>query len=290
MNKNSSLGKGLQSLIPQEQSRLAGLKSKYGQGKESLTEVEISKISPNPHQPREFLNQQSLGELASSIEAHGILQPLVVTKKEKGQYELIAGHRRLAAAKKAKLKKVPVVVRDASDQQKLEMTLVENLQRDNLNPVEQAQAYQQLVNEFNLNQAEIAKRTGQNRSTIANVLRLITLPVEIQKGLAQGKISEGHARAILMIGSPQKQQALYQLVVKNKLNVRQSEDWARKASGQSKKITRKTDPEVRELEEKIEEVLSTKVKITKKGKSGKIIITFYSPQELEGIVKKICSR
>ena len=286
MTRNSSLGKGLQSLIPQKPSKLASLKSKYGQEKGSLNQVEVSKISPNPHQPREYFDQATLTELASSIKEYGILQPLIVSKKG-NQYELITGHRRLEASKIAKFKKVPVLIRTVSEQQKLEMTLVENLQRDNLNSIEQARAYQQLANEFNLTQVEIGQRTGQSRVAVTNTLRLLNLPVEIQKGLIEGKISEGHGRAVLMLDQPEKQQALYQLIIKDKLSVRQTEDWARKITTKPKKIIRKIDPEIRELEERMEETLGTKVKITKKGKAGKINIVFYSVEELNEIAKKI---
>ena len=276
------LGRGLSSLIPQKIKK-SNLKDSSG-----ILLIETTKISSGSHQPRKSIDKSRLNELAFSIKEHGILQPLVVTKTE-DNYEVIAGHRRLEAAKLINLKKVPVIIHRASNLQKLEMSLVENIQRDNLNPIEEAQAYKRLASEFNLTQNEIAEQTGKSRASIANCLRLLTLPIEIQKGIIQGKITEGHSRAILVLKNPEKQRALYEMIIKNNLTVREAEEKAKfyqKGASNKKTSVKKIDPEIREIEDKLSETLGTKVSIKKKGRNGKITIEFYSREELEEIISR----
>ena len=218
--------------------------------------------------------------MADSIKEHGVIQPLIVTKKGT-EYELIAGERRLRAAKIAGLKTVPIVIRTYSEQQKLEVSIIENIQRHDLNPLEEAMAYQRLVDDFNLTQEEVAKKMGRSRSAIANTLRLLNLPIEIKRGLVDGKITEGHARAILATPEPAKQLALYEQIVSQKLNVRAVEEKAKiitaKQSAQEAKV-------FSDLENKLREAMGSKIKIQPSKKGGKIIIDYYSDEELERIV------
>ena len=253
----------------------------------NLLEIETSKIIANPHQPRKYFEENNLKELADSIREHGILQPLVVSKIGNGKYELIAGERRLEASKLVNLKTVPAIIRSVSDQQKLELALVENVQRHNLNPIEEARAYLKLANEFNLTQEEIAQKSGKSRSMIANTLRLLDLPIEIQRGLMEEKITAGHARAILALDNPEKQRALYQLILKNGLSVRAAEEKVKSVTVKSykRKNTKRSDPAIQDLENLLQEKLKTKVQIKKSGRSGKVVIEFYSEEELGKIVK-----
>lgn len=295
MSSNYGLGRGLASLIPNKKitepkkdfnyfgSANATSEEKKGS---SIQEIEISKIVPNPHQPRFHFDQEKLQELASSIKEHGIIQPLVVSKTN-GQYEIIAGERRLQAAKIAGLQKVPVILRDANQQQKLELAIVENIQRHDLNPVEEAKSFLKLADEFNLSQEEISLKVGKSRSAVANKLRLLNLPVEIQKALMEGRITEGHAKAILAIENPEKQRALFEMILKNGLTVRQTENKTKEVSVKTHQRTINVDPQTKELEGKLSAIFGTKVKINKSGSGGKIMIEYYSQEELENILGKI---
>ena len=249
MAQKGGLGRGLSSLIPNKKKSSSGTVNFFGtevdvpegeknkgseasEKKQSSTEVgaspsakitdvslksiietPIETISPNPHQPRKNFDEGKLKELSDSIKEHGVLQPLVVSRKDNGSYELIAGERRLEASKIAGLTKVPVVVRAATEQNKMELALIENVQRHNLNVVEEARAYKKMQETFALTQEEIADRVGKSRSAVANVLRLLKLPVEILKALGEGKIAEGHARTILGVSNPEKQHALFELIL-----------------------------------------------------------------------------
>jgi ParB family chromosome partitioning protein len=294
----NNLGKGLQSLIPskkptpprnipvpQEMEKEEIKRSKTG----NVLYIEVGRIKRNPHQPRKNLDKTRLQELADSIKEHGILQPLVVTKTG-DEYEIIAGERRLEAAKIVGLPEVPVIIRDSSEQEKLELALVENLQRDNLNPVEKAYAFKKLIDEFNFIQQNVAKRIGKSRESVANTLRLLDLPAEIQRAILENKITEGHGRAILTLPNIEKQLLLFKEIIKDKLSVRQVEALARKIAKtlpmKAKPKSRK-DPYLRNLEDKLSDVLGTRVKLTRKGKKGKITIEFFSQEELDSIVKKI---
>ncbi len=252
--------------------------------------VEIEKIEKNPHQPRKNFNKTKLQELADSIKEHGILQPLVINKAG-DNYQLIAGERRLKAAKIVGLSQVPVVVRDGSEQEKLEIALVENLQRDNLNPIEKAYAFKKLINEFNFIQQDVAKRIGKSRETVANTLRLLDLPAEIQRAILNRKITEGHGRVVLTLPDAEKQILLFKEILKKKLSVRQAEAVAKKIiktlPAEAKPKSRK-DPHLKDLEDKLSDVLATRVKLTRKGKKGKITIEFFSQEEMNSIINRIC--
>ncbi len=257
----------------------------------SLTEVSIDLIKPNPWQPRRVFNEQALQELADSIKEHGILQPLIVVPVADGTYQLIMGERRLRASKLAGLTKVPVVIRNfIEEQKKLEMALIENIQRHNLDPIEEALAYKQLVDQYHLTQDEVAKRVGKGRTTVTNMLRLLHLPLKIQNALAEGTISEGQARAILGMPGMEKQLALFDLVVKENMTVRQVEEKVRELLDRPKQIKAPrgpSDPEVAALETELRGKLGTKVKVQKSGESGKITIEFFSQEELNSFLDKM---
>ena len=252
-----------------------------------VVDVDVEKIIANPYQPRIEFDENKLQELANSIKEHGVIQPLVVTKKGE-KYELIAGERRLQASKLAKLREVPVIIKDIDEKEKLELAIIENIQRHNLNPIEEAKAYKRLVEEFKMSQEEVAKKMGKSRSVVANKLRLLGLPIEAIKALRSGKITEGHAKVILAIKNLEKRRAFLELIIKNGWTVRQAEDKVKEMSIRSQRRVVKIDPEIKSLEEKFSLALGTKVKIKKSGKNGgKIIIDYFSGEELDEIVDKL---
>ena len=252
-----------------------------------LREVPITSIVPNPHQPRLHFDEAKLQELADSIKEHGILQPIVVSQNGE-QYEIIAGERRFQAAKRVGLPTVPVVIRDVTEQEKLELAIIENVQRHNLNPIEEAKAYLRLVDEFSLSQDGVAEKMGKSRSVVANTLRLLNLPIEIQRAVAEGKISEGHAKALLAIENPEKQRAVFDLIIKEELTVRETEQKVRSVS--VKPYVRSAvqlNPQILERTEHLTQILGTKVKISPSGKGGKVIIEYYAPEDLDGLLKRL---
>lgn len=285
MTKTTGLGKGLSSLIPPKiDKKLFAKNSEVIGGEETIRQVPIVKIKSNPFQPRSDFGHESLEELTNSIKEHGILQPLILTSINDG-YQVIAGERRLRAAQLLELKTVPSIIRDVKEQQKLELALVENIQRKDLNPIEEAVAYQRLIDEFNLTQEAVAKRVGKSRSVITNTLRLLTLPTEIQKALISGKVNYSTARVIVGL-PPQERLKFFQKVLKQDLTVRAVEGQARKVVVKRHFRTTK-DPNLAALEEKLQAVLGTKVTVKKSGETGQIMIEFYSGEELEEIIKKI---
>jgi ParB family chromosome partitioning protein len=296
MSQQFGLGKGLSSLIPNKQSaqisqddfskRVIGASDDPIRGDKYVIEVDVNQIVANPLQPRKNFDDEKLADLANSIKTHGIIQPLIVTKNG-NRYELIAGERRLQAAQLVGLKKVPVIIRDSSELQKLELAIVENIQRHDLNPIEEGKAYQKLIDDFDMSQEEVASKMGKSRSLVANKVRLLSLPVEIQKGLIEGKITEGHAKAILSIPNPEKQRALYELILKSNLTVRQIEDKTKEISVRPHKRQIAVDPQVKEVENALVEALGTKVKISKAGDGGKIVIEYYSKEDLESLLNKL---
>ena len=263
------LGKGLEALIPSTP---------------GVTEVDVDSIVPNPRQPRQASDPQALEDLAISIREQGLVQPLVVTEVE-GGYQLLVGERRWRASKLAGLDAVPVVVRDVTPQQMLELALVENLQREDLNPLETASAYQQLVEEFAMTQQQVADKVGKNRVTVTNTLRLLKLPMEVKNALLQGQITEGHARAMLRLPSERAQLDVLKAVLKSGLNVRQTEELVRRMSKEPKPKTSVVErpPEEKALEDKFRQALGTKVSLTRGGKGGKLVIYYYSEEELQAI-------
>lgn len=302
MPQNYGLGRGLSSLIPKKNysndvQKTASSQQSSGEEKKSsgfslkgksIIEVDINQIIPNPHQPRFHFNEEKLKELSDSIKEHGIIQPLVVTQNG-AKFELVAGERRFEAAKRSGISNVPVIIREAGEKEKLELAITENIQRHDLNPIEEAKAYKKLFEEFEMSQEEIAVKMGKSRSLIANKIRLLALPVEIQKALVSGEITEGHAKAILALPNPEKQRALFELIKKNGLTVRQVEEKTKEVSVNSHKRTINIDPETKELENKLMGIFGTKVKLSKAGRGGRIVIEYYSKEELDGILGRISS-
>ncbi len=280
MSRKRGLGKGLDALIPtgEEQPEVEG----------GVLQVPIDDIVPNPRQPRESFDEEGLQSLADSIREHGVLQPLMVARGPGSEgYVLIAGERRMQAARLAGLATVPVIVRQADDQQSLEWALVENLQRTDLNPLEAAQGYDQLANEFGLSHDQIAKRVGKSRTAISNTLRLLKLSPAVRKALLERTIHEGHARALLGLSSAQAQSAALQTIVQNDFNVRQAEALVRRLTGEKKKTApaKKKTPEEIALEDQLRQALGTKVSLQQSKGSGRIIIHFYSDEELNALIE-----
>ncbi len=284
--KKTSLGTGLSSLIPNKRPNVP-IENKKTSNADEIHKIKVDNIVPNPNQPRYYFDGDNLKDLSESIKEHGIIQPIIVTKIGEDKFELIAGERRLQASKLVNKKTIPAIIRLATNQEKLEIALIENIQRHDLNPIEEAKAYKKLQIEFDLTQEEVAKKAGKSRSTIANTARLLDLPVEIQRGVIEEKITEGHARAILGLENPEKQRALYEMILKNNLTVRATENKVKEVTVHTykRKISTKTDPHIQDLEDTIQQKLGTKVKINKKGVSGKITIDFFSEEEFNKIVK-----
>ena len=300
MTKTSKkgLGKGLGALLEDDFTDEGELKPEK-EKKEELKVVEIPKeiyikislIEPNREQPRKEFDKEQLEELAESIRQYGVLQPIMVQKKG-DMYEIIAGERRWRAAKMAGLKEIPAIIREYDKQKKMEISLIENVQRADLNPIEEAAAYRQLIEEFGLKQEEIAERVAKNRATITNSLRLLKLDQRVQELLIQGKISSGHARALLGIEDGQQQYATAELIVKNELSVREVEKLVKALLKPAKEKSQKEEKDIsfifRDLEERMKSIMGTKVLIHRKDKNkGRIEIEYYSESELERIVELI---
>jgi len=300
MSQQFGLGRGLSSLIPNKNPDLTQIEVNDDEtqikrvapveesirGDNFVIEIDVNQIVANPHQPRHQFDDEKLENLAESIKMHGIIQPLIVSRKG-SQYELIAGERRFQASKLIGLEKVPVIIREASELQKLELAIIENIQRHDLNAIEEGKAYQKLADEFQFSQEEIASKMGKSRSLVANKMRLLNLPIEIQKGLIEGKITEGHAKAILSLENPEKQRALYELILKSNLTVRQVEEKTKEISVKSYHRNKSVDPEMKRLEDELVEKLGTKVRVSKSGDGGKIVIEYYSQEDLNSLLDKI---
>ncbi len=280
MPPRSGLGKGLDALIPG---------SSPAVGENGLTQVSVDLIQRNPRQPRQRFDSTELEELAASIREHGVIQPLVVSPVADGSYTLITGERRLQAARLAGLRTVPVVVRYASDQQFLELALIENVQRADLNPIEEAEAFQHLAKEFGLSHETIAARVGKSRVAITNTLRLLDAASGVKQALVDGNITEGHARALLALSSARAQEAALRTVVNLDLSVRQTEQLARKFSGHKPASKKKTGrgPNVGDVERRLRDGLGTKVTLKHGKKGGTITIYYYSDEELEAILERL---
>jgi ParB family chromosome partitioning protein len=280
--ERKALGKGLSALIPEKV-----LES--GERKEEIVYVQSGQIKPNPFQPREDFDQQSIDELAQSIKEKGVIQPLLVRRKG-DNYELIAGERRLRAANSLGLKEIPIIVRDVSDQDSLELALIENIQREGLNPIEEAHAYQHLVDKFQVTQEKISEVLGKARTTITNTLRLLKLPHEIQQEMKKGRISFAHGRTLLEIEDSNQQRRLAQDIITKGLSVRELESLIKtsRPKGLKRKIGQgQSEPLVAILEEQMQHALATKVRIIKRKKRGHINIEFYSQEDLERITNVI---
>lgn len=285
--KNTGLGKGLGALLPNvEKERAPKL-----DGISRFKMIPLSEITKNPYQPRIDFDPEELEDLISSIKVHGVITPVTVRKMKSG-YELIAGERRLRASKEAGLKVIPAYIREVGEEREsLEIALIENLQRDDLNPMETAYGFRRLMEEYGLNQEQVAIKVGKNRSTVTNILRLIKLPEDIQTALRENKISTGHARALLAVDSPELMNKAFERVLNGGLSVRDTESLV-KNIGSKKNIqhlkpeSEPKTPEIKEFEEKLRHHLSTDVKISSKNnKSGKITIDFYSEDDFERLME-----
>jgi ParB family chromosome partitioning protein len=278
LNKRG-LGRGLEALIPMEQ-----------KGEEIVQEIEIKKIVANDKQPRKDFDEKKLSELADSMKQHGILQPIILRKKG-STYELVAGERRWRAAAKAGIEKIPAIVKELSNADVMEIALIENLQREDLNPMEEAAAYKTLMNDFGLTQEELSKRVGKSRSLIANTVRLLNLDKEIQDLVFQDKLTAGHARALLSIQEKKERLKLAKKISEESLSVRQTEQIVKKISDEKKKNKIKKPKEINpvmlDITEKLQRSLGTRVRIKGNEKRGKIEIEFYSGDELERILETI---
>jgi len=283
MPARSGLGKGLDALIPGGEAAVAT--SSAG----GAIHVGIDLIQRNPRQPRNDFHKGQLAELAASIREHGVIQPLIVAAGPGSQYTLIAGERRLQAARQAGLQSVPVLVRDASSREFLELALVENIQRADLNALEEAEAYRHLAEEFQLSHESIAKRVGKSRVAVTNTLRLLGLADGVKQALIDGSVTEGHARALLALTSLKAQEAALRTIIKHNLNVRQAEDLVRRLQGVSKPKKRKAagSAEVLDLEKRLRQSLGTKVSLRHGKKGGTVTIHYYSDEELDAIVNKL---
>lgn len=290
---SNGLGRGLSSLIPQKINKVAGagtageaiISTVSEAEKDRVLHLPLELIAANPLQPRKNFPESQLSELVESIKEYGIIQPLIVTKAS-GKYELIAGERRLRAAKTIGLKTVPAIVREAGEQEKLEVALIENLQREDLNPIETALAYKKLMEEFNLSQEELAKRVGKARPSVTNTLRYLGLPDEIQLALMQGKINEAHAKILAGLDSENKQTALFRKIVNTGLTSEDAHLESRRMGG-TVRARIKINYQDKDKEFALRQALGTKVEIKRKTKGGQIIIDFYSDDELSSIVEKV---
>lgn len=263
MSKKEPLGRGLSALIETEV------------GTEVL-EIETDKIEPNPYQPRKQFNQEKLNELVQSIKTQGIIQPVILTKGKGDKYTLVVGERRWRAAKILGMKTIPAIVKEMNNKQIMESALIENIQREDLNPIELAHAYKKLIDEFKYTQEELSEIVGRSRSSVANVLRLLKLPEHIQSAIQENKITEGHGRALLAIDDEEKRDKLFQKMLTEKVTVREAE--------KKVKVKKNKDITIQDLENKLSSVFQTKVTIKGKKKKGSIVIDYYSKEQLDDLI------
>ena len=293
MAKKTGLGKGLDSLIPQSVEVGNNVERKTEtENKDQILWVKLSRLEPDPEQPRKDFGEDEINELADSIKTHGVFQPLLVQKKDRG-YMIVAGERRWRAAKIAGLHEVPVIVREWNEQEKVEIQLLENLQRQKLNPIEEGQAYKRLLSDYGLKQDELGERIGKNRVTITNAMRLLKLDQRVQQMVIEGKLRQGHARSLLPITDGERQYEMAQRIFDEEMTVREIEKMVRDFVKPPKKKEVKKDNEaldliLRKYEDEIRESIGAKISIkAKDNKRGRIEIEYYSPEELEELVKKL---
>lgn len=281
-----ALGRGLNALITSTGGKTtAPTLDKNSEGR--VWYIPISKINPNPNQPRKHFSSAELQELANSIKEHGVLQPLLVVEKTDGGYELVAGERRYRASQLAGLPTVPAIIKELPEREKLEVALIENIQRENLSPLEEAFAYKRLIDEFGMTQQEVADKMGKSRPAVANTVRLLDLPESAQKALVEGKINAGQARALLSLPGESQQMQMLSSMLGEKITVRELEREAAKKKLNNSKGNWRRDPNLMYLEDKLREKLGTKVTVSKKGGKGNIVISYYSEEELAQLIRKL---
>jgi ParB family chromosome partitioning protein len=275
LNKRG-LGKGLSALIPMDDKE-----------QENVQDIKISEIKANKNQPRKKFDEEKIRELSDSIKEHGVLQPIIVRKKD-GGYELVAGERRWRAAQKAGIEKIPAIIKDLSDADVMEIALIENLQREDLNPLEEAEAYKKLIDEFGMTQEELSKRVGKSRSQIANTVRLLNLDEEIKKLISEEKLTAGHARALLAIEDKKERLKIAKKISESNMSVRETEETVKiKTQEKKKNKNQEINPVFIDITEKLQRALGTRVKVKGTEKRGKIEIEYYSEDELERILETI---
>jgi len=276
-----SLGKGIGALIPE-------VKESFGKSVDAA-EILVDEIAVNPQQPRRDFNSVALEELAASINENGIVQPITVRQKD-GRYELIAGERRLRAVKLINVRTIPAYIMSVNDESTLQLALIENIQREDLNPIDLAHGYEELIETHGLTHGEVADRIGKNRSTVANFLRLLTLPPEIQDSLRKGEVSQGHARALLALKDVNKIKSLFRKLMKKGLSVRQVEEIIKRGDSDPQKSSpiqfkSKKSPQLRAIENDLMMKLGTKVKIREKGSGGELLVEYYSDEDLDRLIE-----
>lgn len=276
--ERKALGRGISALIPDQPAESG----------EKIVYLPIAQVKPNPFQPREDFDPQGLEELVQSIREKGILQPVLVRRKG-DHYELIAGERRFRAANSLNINEIPAIVKEAQDIDSLELSLIENIQRQNLNPMEEARAYQYLIDKFNITQEEVSDILGKARATVTNTLRLLKLPLEVQDEIRKGRISFAHGRALLEVTDPNQQRRLLNEIITNALSVRELENIIKSKRVKTHRAVKTTnvDAGVMIMQDRVQQALATKVRINKRKKRGSIVIEFYSEEDLSRIVKTI---
>lgn len=294
MAAKRGLGKGIDAMISGDDTKA---KKVVKEVIKEVDTIDINKIEPNSNQPRKNFNEDKIHELAESIKQHGLIEPLIVQKGKKGFYTIIAGERRWRAAREAGVKEIPVVVKEYSDQQVMEIALIENIQREDLNAIEEAEAYERLIKDFNLKQDEVAERVSKSRVAITNSLRLLKLDPRVREMIIEDKIKSGHARALLSVTDPEEQYRLAVMIFDNSMSVRETEKMVKKYLADKDKTTKEvkkkdtqTELIYKDYEEKLKTVIGTKVNINNKGKGkGKIEIEYFSPDEFDRIIGMMMS-
>jgi len=288
--KARGLGKGLEALfgdVEIKSSRVSEEVKEYKDSGDLVSFIDIHDIKPNSSQPRQFFNEEKIDELAASIVAHGVIQPIVL-KKTEGGFEIVAGERRWRAARKAGLKQVPGIIKELTKEQLMIVALIENIQREDLNPIEEAEAFRRMCSEFGFTQDDVSRNVGKSRPYITNALRLLKLPEEIQKMVLEGRMTNGHARALITIENVNKQLLMAERIAEEGLSVRETERLVQESGLKSKKTLKKaaeTKTDILDIEEELKEILGTKVTLKHKGKSGKLEINYFSRDELERLIE-----
>jgi ParB family transcriptional regulator, chromosome partitioning protein len=281
--QKKALGRGLDALFERPVTEETSSAASSGR----FLDLDVGMIIPNKYQPRRIFKEPELQELAASLKEKGVLQPVLVRRADGGLFELIAGERRWRAAKLAGLKKIPALIQDASDAESVELALIENLQREDLNPIETAKAYRRLIEEFHLTQEDVAKRVGKERSSITNTMRLLSLPAELQEAIASERLSVGHAKVLLSVPGPQAQVRLARQIMRKGLSVRAAESVTRRLAPSGRRPSPRISDPVVETEERLMRYLGTRVRITLAKEGGQITIRYHSPSDLNRLLELI---